>query len=208
MSQQIDDIPSNDSLLKRHLSYEEQIKIFLKGFNSNQCSDITEGQYCVLLDASKSIDSLNPHVKYFWYFLEDSTQKEGLIVKKCFDDGGSHLVKLTVYDTLADYDPKQDSLIELYFYPKWNFDYTMPVKQYRQVDFFVKSYNNYYPSNIIYWDFDDGISKIGTKATHHFEEPGKKNVKMMVFRDENGHLFFEKCISKTIKIEPLREDEY
>ena len=146
------------------------------------CGEQSENKYCYLFSDRGIIDlDTVPNVVYQWD-LGDSTIKNGLKVKHCYEKEGSYPVSLSIVDTLGG---------DIYFVQASYLLEAFPVEQ-----VYIKSVdtcyvgepvafeeNSYLPGVVpeeYYWDFDDGNLSSLSRPGNIFDTPGSYNVRLVI----------------------------
>lgn len=174
-----------------------QLKSISSYLQENGCIEYivdehSSSTYCFTFDASASADPTLKDLTYIWTFGDDQL-KEGIVVDHCFDNSGTHLVKLGSVDPITNI-KNSDTTFIVSIKPPLNFN------QMLKNNIVKKSINFEYKEELpqgtsLLWHFGNGIFKSGTKVDFTFNRPGNYYIEFFLISDDmaQSSLYCNSC---------------
>jgi hypothetical protein len=155
-------------------------------------------EYCVSLDASKSIDMNAPELEYTWVF-DGLRKRKGIQVDHCFTRPGLHQASLNTYDPKIGQIVESDTTIILNLPSALRFNKSGFFKILNTVSFETKGYT-VAEGNFLLWSFGDGNYSSGRSVKNVFYEIGDFEVVVYEMKYDGESIQIIKAIKDTINI--------
>ncbi|TXC77039.1 PKD domain-containing protein [Luteibaculum oceani] len=156
--------------------------------------------YCVDIDISRSVDTLNKKVKFYWEF-DDGTKQAGLRFKKCFKTPGNHKIKLTSVDSSLGHARTSDTTLTVSFIEEANFRVNGNHTVGDLVNFYafnLKEHPDYYA---MAWEISDGTLHFKEAFVHRFYRPATFKITLHIFgKNSNEEIYQIACLTQNWSI--------
>ncbi len=174
----------------------ESIERYSEDIQSN-----TDPKYCTKIDASASIDQLNPNLKYLWLF-DDFIKQEGVKVEQCFSSPGFHQVELSILDTKINQLVIRDTVLPLYIPNAMKFTIGGFQKVMNTVTFDAYAYD--LEDTFLFWDFGNGNYTSGQFVKNVYVDEGEYEVKAYEMSLKEGAIQIKQAVKDTVSIQSNR----
>ena len=153
--------------------------------------------YCIELDATKSIDPIAPNLEYFWT-IDRIHKTKGTIVEHCFPKPGNHFISLSIYDPKIDQMVLNDTVFNLSIPSALRFKKGGFYKILNTVTLVTDDYK--VPKNsFLLWDFGDETTSTQTNPTHTYNDAGTFEVMLIATNDCDSDTIIQQVIIEDIE---------